>query len=317
MACAARFLRQSLSFWALTPTLAVQLLLVPAAAVTPPTQPRGEALRCNSFPDVLASVRSSAAKTLEKDSVSVDARLFPWLTNDDLKLKHLTYDIEEQFNVSLPKGPFRPKTIREVATSIWHAQGCGLQQPILAKPASRCPLKRFVVETAADQFNVPAHMIHGDVKLLWALTIDFIDSDRLVSEVEDKYQVRFTDAKSQLTKVKDIPALLSADGGCTVSQARLHALNCADNRNLLPRVLHLVTVQLGVELAKVLPDSSFRRDLGGDDMDVAEVLMSLEQEFKVKIPVPEADTIRTPAEGVAAIIKLRRCEPARAKRPLP
>jgi acyl carrier protein len=59
------------------------------------------------------------------------------------------------------------------------------------------------------------------------------------------------------------------------------------------RVLRLVAEGLGVDPSKVTDASAFVEDLGADSLDVVELVMSLEEEFEVKIPDAEAEKLKT------------------------
>ena len=59
------------------------------------------------------------------------------------------------------------------------------------------------------------------------------------------------------------------------------------------RVLRLVAEGLGADPTKVTDASAFVEDLGADSLDVVELVMSLEEEFEVKIPDAEAEKIKT------------------------
>jgi NADH dehydrogenase (ubiquinone) 1 alpha/beta subcomplex 1 len=57
-----------------------------------------------------------------------------------------------------------------------------------------------------------------------------------------------------------------------------------DSHNILANVL------LGLQL-QVSPDVHFQKDLGLDSLDNVEIVMALEEEFKLQIPDLEADKI--------------------------
>lgn len=50
------------------------------------------------------------------------------------------------------------------------------------------------------------------------------------------------------------------------------------------RVRKIVAEHLGVEESKVMDNSSFTDDLGADSLDLVELVMAFEDEFKVEIP---------------------------------
>ena len=59
------------------------------------------------------------------------------------------------------------------------------------------------------------------------------------------------------------------------------------------RVKKIITEQLGVEEAKVVPEASFVEDLGADSLDTVELVMALEEHFEVEIPDEDAQKILT------------------------
>ncbi|CAA6657027.1 unnamed protein product [Spirodela intermedia] len=64
-----------------------------------------------------------------------------------------------------------------------------------------------------------------------------------------------------------------------------------DKQEIIDRVLSVVRSYPGVESSKVTPDCHFQKDLGLDSLDVVEIVMALEEEFKLEIPDKEADKI--------------------------
>ncbi|MBN9542386.1 MAG: acyl carrier protein [Alphaproteobacteria bacterium] len=50
------------------------------------------------------------------------------------------------------------------------------------------------------------------------------------------------------------------------------------------RVRKIVAEHLGVEESKVTENASFTDDLGADSLDLVELVMAFEDEFKVEIP---------------------------------
>ncbi|KAJ8466390.1 hypothetical protein OPV22_028946 [Ensete ventricosum] len=60
---------------------------------------------------------------------------------------------------------------------------------------------------------------------------------------------------------------------------------------VVDRVLDVVKSFPKVDPAKVTPDVHFQADLGLDSLDNVEIVMALEEEFKLEIPDKEADQI--------------------------
>ncbi|KAK8614781.1 hypothetical protein V6N13_068572 [Hibiscus sabdariffa] len=60
---------------------------------------------------------------------------------------------------------------------------------------------------------------------------------------------------------------------------------------VIDRVLDVVKSFPKVDPSKVAPDVHFQKDLGLDSLDNVEIVMALEEEFKLEIPDKEADKI--------------------------
>ena len=59
------------------------------------------------------------------------------------------------------------------------------------------------------------------------------------------------------------------------------------------RVKRIIVEQLEVKDEEITMESSFDDDLGADSLAQIELVMALEEEFKIEIPDEEADKIRT------------------------
>ena len=60
---------------------------------------------------------------------------------------------------------------------------------------------------------------------------------------------------------------------------------------VLERVQKIIIDQLGVDKAKVTPDSRFREDLGADSLDLVELIMAFEDKFEAEISDEDAQSI--------------------------
>jgi acyl carrier protein len=69
------------------------------------------------------------------------------------------------------------------------------------------------------------------------------------------------------------------------------------------RVKGIVIDQLGVEESQVTREAKFVEDLGADSLDTVELVMALEEEFKLEIPDEEAEKIATVGQAVEYIEK--------------
>ena len=70
------------------------------------------------------------------------------------------------------------------------------------------------------------------------------------------------------------------------------------------KVKDIIVDRLGVDADKVTEDASFKDDLGADSLDIAELVMELEDEFGTEIPDEEAEKINTVGDAVKYINSL-------------
>ncbi|XP_020554412.1 acyl carrier protein 1, mitochondrial-like [Sesamum indicum] len=70
-----------------------------------------------------------------------------------------------------------------------------------------------------------------------------------------------------------------------------HGDDHLDKQEVIDRVLDVVKTFPKVDPSKVTPDVHFQKDLGLDSLDTVEIVMALEEEFKLEIPDKEADKI--------------------------
>jgi acyl carrier protein len=63
------------------------------------------------------------------------------------------------------------------------------------------------------------------------------------------------------------------------------------------RLKKIIVDQLGVDESEVVPTASFVEDLNADSLDLVELIMSLEEEFKLQISDEDAEKITTVQEA--------------------
>ena len=68
--------------------------------------------------------------------------------------------------------------------------------------------------------------------------------------------------------------------------------------NVEERVMKIIVEQLGVKEEEVTSEASFVDDLGADSLDNVELVMALEEEFKIEIPDEDAEKITTVQQAI-------------------
>ena len=70
---------------------------------------------------------------------------------------------------------------------------------------------------------------------------------------------------------------------------------------MFEKIKEMIIDGLGVDESKVVETASFEKDLGADSLDLFELVMAFEDEFDVKIPVEDLETIDTVGDVVKYI----------------
>ena len=70
---------------------------------------------------------------------------------------------------------------------------------------------------------------------------------------------------------------------------------------LFEQVKEVVAEQLNVEADEIHEDSSFVDDLGADSLDLVELVMALEDNFDMKIPDEDVESIKTVGDAITYI----------------
>lgn len=71
-----------------------------------------------------------------------------------------------------------------------------------------------------------------------------------------------------------------------------------DRNELAERLTEVLVSELGLDADKITESARFEEDLDVDSLGVVELLMALEDEFDVKIPDEEAESIVTVGEAI-------------------
>ena len=59
------------------------------------------------------------------------------------------------------------------------------------------------------------------------------------------------------------------------------------------KIKAIIIEQLGVDEEEVTPQASFVEDLGADSLDIVELVMAMEEEFKIEIPDEDVENLKT------------------------
>jgi acyl carrier protein len=71
-----------------------------------------------------------------------------------------------------------------------------------------------------------------------------------------------------------------------------------DRQKVLEDIRAILVEQLGVEAGDVVDTASFQEDLNADSLDLVELIMEMEDRFKIKIPDEDAEKIVTVGDAV-------------------
>lgn len=76
-----------------------------------------------------------------------------------------------------------------------------------------------------------------------------------------------------------------------------------DRTEVVERLENVLVAELGLDQDKIKEDAHFEEDLDVDSLGVVELLMALEDEFDVKIPDEEAESIVTVGQAIDLVHK--------------
>lgn len=75
-----------------------------------------------------------------------------------------------------------------------------------------------------------------------------------------------------------------------------------DREKAVEEIRAILVEQLGVDPSEVSESSSFQEDLNADSLDLVELIMEMEDRFKLKIPDEEAEKIGTVGQAVDFVL---------------
>jgi len=71
-------------------------------------------------------------------------------------------------------------------------------------------------------------------------------------------------------------------------------------KEILARIAKIISEKLEVPIEVITMDADFVKDLGADSLDVVELIMAIEDEFKIEeIPESDAENIKLVKDAVA------------------
>lgn len=76
-----------------------------------------------------------------------------------------------------------------------------------------------------------------------------------------------------------------------------------NKEEVLTKIKAVVAEKLNVGEDQVTEEAKFVEDLGADSLDQVELIMALEDEFKLKIPEEEAEKLTTVEAAVSYVLK--------------
>jgi len=62
---------------------------------------------------------------------------------------------------------------------------------------------------------------------------------------------------------------------------------------MLEKVKAIVADSMGIEAETLTAETSFKKDLGADSLDLFEIVSAMEEEFDIEIPTEDLETIQT------------------------
>ena len=74
-------------------------------------------------------------------------------------------------------------------------------------------------------------------------------------------------------------------------------MSTMSKEDILAKLRPIIADQLGVDESQVTEEASFTEDLNADSLDLVELIMSLEEQFKLQISDEDAEKITTVGEA--------------------
>ena len=70
---------------------------------------------------------------------------------------------------------------------------------------------------------------------------------------------------------------------------------------ILEKVKKILSSHFSIDETSITPETNIAEDLGADSLDVIDLLMSVEEEFKIEVPDEDAEKVKTVSQMVEYI----------------
>jgi len=67
------------------------------------------------------------------------------------------------------------------------------------------------------------------------------------------------------------------------------------------RIIEIVSEQLGIPIEEITPKADFLQDLNAEKIIIPDILLAIEEEFKIQIPKEEKEKIATVNDLIEAV----------------
>ena len=74
-----------------------------------------------------------------------------------------------------------------------------------------------------------------------------------------------------------------------------------EKRTMLEKIKEIVAESLNADVDTLTEETSFKDDLGADSLDIADIVMSIEEEFNVEVPDDQLQNIKVVGDIVKYI----------------
>ncbi len=82
-----------------------------------------------------------------------------------------------------------------------------------------------------------------------------------------------------------------------------YLIDCWERMTMVEKIKEIIAVQLNISEEEVTEDASFKNDLGADSLDLFELVMALESEFPIEIPMEDYQEMYTVGDVIKYLRK--------------